>query len=499
MKAKIFPLLFLGLFATNLFGQNLPDWIYTAPADYSYTSSDINTRNGHLFVQYSVTEIFPCNSNHATSVLIDDLGNLVWENVFDTTNGCQMEFSRECRIITSPTTSYYTASPYYLWNPDSVYTIMYNHVGLAMSSNYVGFNFHAVENMNDGYCYQANSKRLVFKADSLGNVIWQYNLPDSNNFSRLYCSPYTQRVLVTTVDYSQSTTDYNVCFIGFDTSGFVHFNNSINLVQNANEVPEHIWFTNDRKIIGLLSAPSSTLHFFSLDTAANLNFPMIDIQTPISIKPVYDSIHNLLHFFKPLGAGTGKIYSLDCSTGIIQDSLFLDSIIIPELAVDHAGNLLVASRYAQNNSYAFYVKRFTYNYYLDWTGVVTSPYANASTCYDVKTDTSNGVFLFYKYNTLAHVAKFTPPLVSSLSEHTSERESLSIYPNPSISEVSIRKKKASTSASQLIIRTVSGQIVKEISIPLFQTSYTFDTTDFPAGVYFVEWGNGNASKLIVIH
>ncbi len=495
-------LLILVCAAKNLVAQNPPVWIYTiADGYYSYESADINLRTGDVFVQFNVSEIVPCNSNHASSVLISNSGNLIWENVFDTTNGCQMEFAGTCKMITSPTSSYYSASPYYYTGPDSAYTLIYNQAGQLLASYYAGYSIQLIENMNDGFCYQGNfSRRMVHKIDSLGNQIWNYTLPDSNNLFSLSSNITTQRILATAVDYTQSATDKQIHFFGFDTAGFLHFNSSINLVPNSNEIIKSTWFTNDRKIIGVLDVPSSTSRFFSVDTAANLNIPVIDLQIPYFANPVYDSVHNLLHYFKSTGSGTGKLYSLDCSTGIIQDSVFLDTVgVLSKITVDQAGNVILASYYINSSTNSFYVKRFTHNYYLDWKGVIPVPPANAMALYEVKTDTSSNIFLFYKYNSLEHIAKFSPPLVSGINEPNPYKNQLQLVPNPASSEVTIRRKETSDLPSTLLIRDVSGKLVQQLNIPAHQTSYTFSTNDIPSGVYFVAWGTGVASKLVVIH
>ncbi len=501
MKAKITAsILLFALLSKSLLAQSLPDWIYTAPTYYSYSNADINLRNNHLFVQYDVTEIFPCNSSHASSVLLDDLGNVVWENVFDTTNACLIELTKTSKVIYSPSSFYYATNNYIFTGPDSSFTLIYNTTGQQLAENYVGFSTHSFGTMDDGFCYQGNYIDSIFKTDSLGNLIWQYSLPNSNNFHYLYPNKFTQRLIVTAIDYSQSSSDYYLRFIGLDTAGIVRFNNSINLIPNSNETVKSIWFTNDRKIYGVLSVPSTSLRFFSLDTAGSLNLPIIDLQVPNYIKPVYDSIHNLLHFFKPLGAATGKVYSLDCTTGIIKDSLFLDSIASGAgFNVDHLGNLIVASPYFQNSTYAFYVQRYTYNYYLDWTGVIALPYLNTVSFYDVKADTSNTIFLFYEYNNIEHIAKFSPPLVSGINEPNPYKNQLQLMPNPTSSEVTIRRKETSDLPSTLLIRDVSGKLIQQLNIPAHQTSYTFSTKDIPSGVYFVAWGTGVASKLVVIH
>ncbi len=503
MKTTIRLLLLILVCASkNLVAQNSPVWIYTiADSYYSYESADINLRTGDVFVQFNVGEVVPCFSNHASSVLINNTGSLVWENVFDTTNGCVREIATTCSAITSPTSTHYVASPYYFTGPDSAYSLVYNQAGQTIASDYVGFSYHYVENMDDGFCYHASViERLVFKTDSLGNQIWNYTLPDSNDLHSLYPNIVAQRLLATTLDYSQSPTDKKLHFFGFDTSGFLHFNSSINLVPNSNETINGIWFTNDRKIVGVISLPSSSIRFFSVDTAANLNIPIVDLQVPSYHRPVYDSVHNLLHYFKSTGSGTGRLYSLDCSTGIIQDSIFLDTVSgNPKLAIDQAGNLILASYYINSNTNSFYVKRFTHNYYLDWKGVIPVPPASTSALHDVKTDTSNNIYLFYQHDTLEHIAKFSPPLVSGINEPNPYKNQLQLVPNPASSEVTIRRKETSDLPSTLLIRDVSGKLIQQLNIPAHQTSYTFSTNDIPAGVYFVAWGTGVASKLVVIH
>jgi hypothetical protein len=78
-------------------------------------------------------------------------------------------------------------------------------------------------------------------------------------------------------------------------------------------------------------------------------------------------------------------------------------------------------------------------------------------------------------------------------------EKLTVYPNPANDKISIQSELA---ISDVIVYSITGQIIAEMKNPYFSTNIRIDTQQIPQGVYSVKliYKNGSqASRKIVVH
>jgi hypothetical protein len=290
-----------------------------------------------------------------------------------------------------------------------------------------------------------------------------------------------------------------VCMI-YDTTG--NFQSSFSFDADANEVevPQYVTIHNNRifhtnQVFNSNTYPacsdlSGTTHWIdtlshplhvagvSLDTVSDVAFVMCNTSTD------------------------NRLYSYDLYTGVLIDSMIIDSVYAPSTGIKSGPAGGVFLFYRKYGTDTLLLAQYDAQFNLIWRGYTQHPTCSSPCTAQQFIFDSIGNVYTVSYcscsglNTL--VSKFSPSLVS-IPENSPE-QNIVLFPNPATTEVRIQLN-GQNGNHVVHISNSLGQIVR--SEKFTGTSYQMSIDLLPSGVYFVqvitESGSSHAEKLIIQH
>ncbi len=480
--------------------QTLPTWTYTTSDVNLLYSSDFNPQNGHYMMQYGRSGNVNCQDYAVYSLLLDSTGTAIYENTTDTSSNCIGEWPNMCRIITSPNSEVFVNSYSKNTNYDSAITTHYNQSGQVIWSGYTSFSPYVVTNLNDGYCYSFSQDHAVAKTDTFFNQIWSVPIPNQNcNLSNLTSSISGHFILL---GMNEFVTNNEVItrFIAVDSSGAYRFNVSYNVDVNQYEYLEKTWYTSTHQLIATSFDSNPLKKLFCLDTMGVLQWQITLPYFSANNEMAYDSVHQVIYSLNTVASDTSILYKISCTSGSIIDSLVLPHISVGKIITDRNGHIIIASYYSADPNNVHRVQRLTYNYFLDWTGVIPRvPPNQYGGIYDVRVSTDGAIWISYDFNQNVRISKFDTPDPSSTTDLANDTYFIQALPNPASNGVCIQRNDAIKKSSTVVIRSVSGQLVQEIAVAANQSSVKIDTENLASGIYFIQWSDAQPIKLVVAH